>query len=41
MRHVAIVEDSRVTTTELLTDADICQHRDLEVESICERLRWV
>ena len=39
MRHVAIVEGSRMTTTELLADADIHQHRDLEVESICERLR--
>ena len=40
MRHVAIVDDSRLTIPELLTDADTRQHRDMDFESICERLRW-
>ena len=41
MRHVAVVEDSRLPTRELLTDADTYQYGDLEVESICESLLWI
>ena len=37
MSHVPIVEDSGVTTPELLTDRDSCQHGDLEMESIFEK----
>ena len=41
MRHVAVVEDSRLPTRELLTDVDTYEHRDLEVETICARFPWI